>query len=253
MARPIKEGLDYFPLDTHFDAKIQALESVFKNDGLVWIVKFWQAAYRTNDGEVSLNSYHGVIHAENCQVTLEEQNEIIKLCLEINLLIKTDTGKYTSNGIKNRLQHIINERERWRGKAKQGVISGVISGGNPQVTGEIKLNKTKLNKTKLLVEPTGSTPKDNSLKIIFTHWGDHFKAKFGMIYPMAFGKEGKLLKDVLAMYGLETTKDLINVFFDMAGHNEWLKDKVSVGIFRSQLPKIIVEMQTKWEEKDVKK
>src|SRR3990167_1474154 len=143
MARPIKEGLSYFPLDTHFDEKIQALEAVFKNDGLVWIVKFWQSAYRTNDGEVSFDGYFGVIHAENSRITPEKQGEILKLCLELGLLIKKQSGKYTSNGIQKRLKEVVGYRNRWRNKAKQEVSSGVISGDNPEETGESKVNKSK--------------------------------------------------------------------------------------------------------------
>lgn len=146
MARPLKEGLDYFPMDTYFDEKIQALESVFKNDGLVWILKFWQSAYRTNDGEVSLEGYHGVIQAENSRVTLEKQKEIIDLCLEIGLLVKIDAHKYTSNGIKKRLGHIIKERERWRIEHKLPVIHVENPRENPQETGESKVKESKVNK-----------------------------------------------------------------------------------------------------------
>ena len=186
--------------------------------------------------------------------------EIIDRMIELRLIDHIVDGSeeyFISDSLCQRMAYFDGIRKKRSDAGKKGMAkryhcyNGVITQPNKEEN-RIEENR-KEKKTKLLVEPTGSTPKDNSLKIIFTHWGDHFKAKFGMIYPMAFGKEGKLLKDVLNMYGLETTKDLINVFFDMAGHNEWLKDKVSVGIFRSQLPKIIVEMQTKWEEKDVKK
>lgn len=150
MARPIKEGLDYFPLDTNFDEKIQALESVFKNDGLVWIIKFWQAAYRTNSGEVSFEGYQGIIHAENSRVTPERQKEILKLCVEIGLLTKTNNKKYTSNGIKKRIGHIIEERKRWRIEHKLPVIQADNPRDNPQETGESKgkVKESKVNKTK---------------------------------------------------------------------------------------------------------
>jgi hypothetical protein len=148
MARPLKEGLDYFPLDTNFDEKIQAIESVFKNDGLVWIIKFWQSAYRTNDGEVSLDGYQGIIHAENSRITLEKQKEILKLCVEIGLLTKTNNKKYTSNGIKKRLRHIIEERKRWRIEHKLPVIQADNPRDNLQETGESKVKESKVKKSK---------------------------------------------------------------------------------------------------------
>jgi len=144
VSRPIKEGLDYFPLDVVFDEKIQALESVFKNNGLVWIIKFWQTAYRSNNGEVSFNDYHGVIHRDNSRVTLEEHKKILKLCLEIGLVTKTNSGKYTSNGIKKRLEYVMGERKRWRIKHKIGVLSPIIPLENPEETGESKVKERKV-------------------------------------------------------------------------------------------------------------
>ena len=131
-------------MDTNLDDKIRAVESVFKNDGFVWIIKFWQAAYKTNTGEVCLDGYHGVIHAENSRVTQEKQSEILKLCLEIGLLYKTESGNYTSNGIQKRIKHIMIERERWRNKEENELSSEIIPEITPEIRGEIKLNKTKL-------------------------------------------------------------------------------------------------------------
>ena len=151
MARPIKEGFDYFPFDVNLDRKIQAIESVFKNDGLVWIIKFWQTAYQNNIGEISLDGYHGVIQAENSRITIDKQNEIIKMCLEIGLIYKTEAGLYTSNGIKKRMRFLLTERERWRNKNKNelstGIISGITTGEGGKVK-ESKVNESKENKTK---------------------------------------------------------------------------------------------------------
>jgi hypothetical protein len=168
-ARPLKEGLDYFPLDTYFDEKIQALESVFKNDGLVWIIKFWQSAYRTNNGQVSFSGYQGVIHAENSRVTSEKQNEIIKLCVEIGLLIKIDEFHYTSNGIKKRLGHIVKERERWRFEHNLPVIQADNPRDNPQETGESKVKESKVNKRKDSKPPSAFLSIEDFLKSLKTN------------------------------------------------------------------------------------
>ena len=69
--------LDYFPMDVRLDQKVEALESLFGNDGLVWILKFWQTAYQTDDGIVNLGEYFGDISAKNSRITIEKQNEII--------------------------------------------------------------------------------------------------------------------------------------------------------------------------------
>jgi hypothetical protein len=123
MPRPKKIGLDYFPLDTNFDEKIQALESLFGNDGLVWQIKAWQTAYRNEFGEVNTSSYFGEVLAKNSRVTTEKQQEIIKFCLDIKLLKEIEPEKYTSDGIQKRISAVSKERacalKRYENKAKE--------------------------------------------------------------------------------------------------------------------------------------
>ncbi len=155
MARPMKQGFDYFPLDTHLDEKIQAIESVFKQKGFCWIVKFWQAAYRTNDGLVSLDGYHGIIHGENSGITPEEQKKLIEMCTEIGLLVKHSPGKYTSNGIQKRISFLMGERERWRKKEKIELSPEITPTITPAIRGESKEKEIKEKKIKENINPTG--------------------------------------------------------------------------------------------------
>jgi hypothetical protein len=151
MARPIKDGWDYFPMDTNLDNKFRAVEAVFKNDGFVWIVKFWQEAYSSNDGCVDLRGYHRVIHAENCRITTEQSDEIAKLCLEIEIIKEISPGIYSSNGIQKRIKHLLSERERWRNK-RESKLSPLLS---PEITHEIRgESKVKESKEKYIVQQT---------------------------------------------------------------------------------------------------
>ncbi len=140
MARPRKDGLDYFPCDVHFDDKIKALESLHKNDGLVWIIKFWQNAYSTNHGEVNLKGIFGVIQAENCRITTGKQAEIIRDCLEIGLLTLKNDETYTSNGIQKRLNEIVKDRESER---KRKLVVSFPSENEP-LMGESKVKESKV-------------------------------------------------------------------------------------------------------------
>jgi hypothetical protein len=110
MARPKKIGLDYFPIDTVFDEKIQILESKFGNDGLCWLFKFWQMAYKTETGEVNTELF-GELLANQSRITTELQSNIIKLCEKLNLLYKTEQNYLTSNGIKKRISVVSHERK----------------------------------------------------------------------------------------------------------------------------------------------
>ncbi len=145
MARPRKEGLDYFPCDVHFDEKIKAIELLHKNEGLIWILKFWQVAYSTNSGEVNLNGVFGVIHAENCRITTVKQEEIIGNCLEIGLIIQLKDGIYTSNGIQKRLNEIVKDRENER-KRK---LVGNFPLENKPLMGESKVKESKVKESKV--------------------------------------------------------------------------------------------------------
>jgi hypothetical protein len=239
VARPLKEGLDYFPLDTNFDEKIQALESVFKNDGLVWIIKFWQAAYRTNDGEVSLAGYHGIIHAENSRVTPEQQKKIIKLCLEIGLLTETENNKFTSNGIKRRIGHIIAERKRWRCEHKISIITEDNYRDNHrdnlQETGEskvkVKESKVKESKVKnICIEPSET-------RLVQNYFYSTFKNIVSKDYAADYGKDGAIFKGLLRVATVDEVKGAVDLFFK--SEDEFItKAGFTVGVFKSQFNKL---------------
>lgn len=110
MPRPKKIGLDYFPLDTTWDEKIKALLSIFGNDGLSWIITFWQSAYRDEFGRVDTNKYFGEVLAKDSRNTTEKQSEIIKMALDIKLIKEIEPGVYTSNGIQKRIKEVSSER-----------------------------------------------------------------------------------------------------------------------------------------------
>lgn len=54
MARPKKIGLEYFPLDCQMDDKVEILEAVHGLEGFAVYVKFLQAIYQTEAGELDM-------------------------------------------------------------------------------------------------------------------------------------------------------------------------------------------------------
>lgn len=157
MPRPKKIGLDYFPVDTVFDEKIQTLESLFGNDGIVWILKFWQNAYRNENGEVNLSKYFGEVMSKNCRITLEIQQKIIDFCIEIKLIKETSHQVYTSNGIQKRIAAVSHDRE----EALKRYFK------NKERTKETKKIRIKIKKSK--VKDFGDTSEKYSekYKVIF--------------------------------------------------------------------------------------
>jgi len=110
MARPKKIGLDYFPVDVSWDQKMQAFDLLCKNDGITFIIYFWQAAYQTASGEVDLSGLFGELMANKCRITTEQLEKILQTAKKIDLLYQTETGSWTSNGIKKRISSVSKER-----------------------------------------------------------------------------------------------------------------------------------------------
>ena len=135
MARPRKTGLSYFPMDCVWDEKARAFESVFKNDGFVWLVKFWQTAYQDENGSVDFDGIYGVIHPNNCRITPQEHLGMLTFAVSTGLIFKNSQGTYTSNGIQKRMGMVRKDRERERNRSKN-VLSGQKPPSNPPIRGE---------------------------------------------------------------------------------------------------------------------
>lgn len=131
MARPKKEGLDYFPVDTVFDEKIDAIESIHKNNGIVWCLRFWQKAYKTMTGIVDFNGLFGELFANKCRITIEEHQNILKTAVIVDFCHEIEPNIYTSNGIQKRISGVSKdrseaiERQNKKGKKSNGKKSKV--------------------------------------------------------------------------------------------------------------------------------
>lgn len=67
---------------------------------------------------------------------------------------------------------------------------------------------------------------------------DAYERHVGTKYPFNGGKDGKLLKDLLAIYPPDQLETFIAAFFEM--DDEFFADAGhSLGVFRSCLPKVI--------------
>lgn len=179
MARPKKQGLDYFPLDVNVDNKLEILESEYGILGFGFIIRLFQKIY-ANGYYLEWNQYSAALLKKEIGVEKETINEIINFCLEINIFDKKLYNSFqilTSRGIQKRYFTVCKRRKEVEVIKKYllvkpenyGVIvvnnvneNGVnvdnnsINGNdNAQIEREIETeietesNKTKLNKTKL--------------------------------------------------------------------------------------------------------
>lgn len=121
MARPLKTGLDYFPLDCDLCEKVEALDAKFGNDGFAVWIKLLQVIYKTDDGCFRYSDvFRRTTAAKRANLDEERWNKIVEYMLEVGLFdaeaFKTQ-GVLTSNGIRKRIDGVSSERAAARRRA----------------------------------------------------------------------------------------------------------------------------------------
>lgn len=117
MARPNKEGLDYFELDCHMDEKVRLIQAEFGLKGLAVIVLLFQRIYGEQgyymawdeDRSLLFMSDNGI---SSCDINLI--NEIVSACIRRNIFSQELYQKYhilTSSGIQKRYFNAVARRD----------------------------------------------------------------------------------------------------------------------------------------------
>jgi hypothetical protein len=132
-----------------------------------------------------------------------------------NCALKSDTH-YTVVTILN--------YELYQGSGKaEGTTQGTGK-GQPRDT-----NKNDKNEKNNNGRPKKET--DPRVREFLSYWGETFLQETGQPYPFSYGKDGRLVKDLLKLYSLETLQGITKAFF----RDEWCKGKgFDFGLFRMQ-------------------
>ena len=157
MARPKKEGMDYFPHDTDAvnDEKLEALRYLYGNDGYAFYFILLERIYRTNDFELDVSDAETIqILAKKVGVTEELFNQMLQTALKRGCFDKTiyeDRRALTSNGIKNRASVVVEKRVKMREKYQKD--KDIISDAEtPQETG-VETPQSKGKKRRVINSP----------------------------------------------------------------------------------------------------
>jgi DnaD/phage-associated family protein len=122
LARPQKEGLDYFPHDTDAtsDEKLEAMRALHGNDGYAFYFILLERIYRTSNGELDVsNISKRAAIISKVGVSPEKFNAMLEDAFELELFDKAiyeQKQHITSNGIKKRVEEVKKLREKWRKK-----------------------------------------------------------------------------------------------------------------------------------------
>lgn len=122
MARPKKEGMDYFPHDTDAvnDEKIEALRMLYGNDGYAFYFILLERIYRTNDFELEVSDAETIqILCRKVEVSREKFDSMLETSLKWGCFDREsyeERGVLTSSGVKKRADVVVQKRVKMREK-----------------------------------------------------------------------------------------------------------------------------------------
>ena len=114
MARPIKTGLDYFPLDVDIDDNLELIEAEHGLMGFALVIKLWQRIYK-NGYYINWNKDNELLFSRKLNLELTTVNSVIMSCFHRNIFNKNLYYKYkilTSSGIQKRYITVCSQSKR---------------------------------------------------------------------------------------------------------------------------------------------
>lgn len=182
MARPRKEGMDYFPHDVNLsdDKKVEALRILHGNDGYAFYCIMLEQIYQETNFELDVSDAETIqILAKKVEVTPEKLEKMIFTSIKHRLF---DRERYemdkvlTSQGIKKRSSVVIEKRDKMRKtyvKSTKPEVSDIVSDAEteeemPQSKSKVKVKDKVIDKDK----ENKKTPPDDSGDVIsvFEYW-----------------------------------------------------------------------------------
>jgi hypothetical protein len=128
VARPRKEGMDYFPHDTDAtsDEKIDAMRALYGNDGYAFYFILCERIYRTSEAELDVSKPVLLTPVvKKLMLTQERFHEMLQAAFDLELLSEQDyreRGVITSIGIKKRFNEVHRIRKNWRDSKEKEVF-----------------------------------------------------------------------------------------------------------------------------------
>ena len=154
MARPQKEGMDYFPHDSDAvnDEKIEALRVLYGNDGYAFYFILLERIYRTAEFELDISDAETIqILSRKIAITEEQFNRILETALKRKCFDREayeQRGVLTSDGIKKRASVVIEKRESMRSKY-QKVSDAETTQETKAETPQSKVKESKVKERKV--------------------------------------------------------------------------------------------------------
>ena len=105
MARPQKEGLDYFPLNCQFNDKLKFIQAEFGVTGFAIVVLLWKKIYSGKGYYTRWDDDVALLFASECGVGVNVVKEVVSACFRRGIFHQETFDRYqilTSEGVQNR-------------------------------------------------------------------------------------------------------------------------------------------------------
>lgn len=218
MARPIKEGLDYFPLNVVLNSKFEIIEARFGIKGFAVIVKLFQHIYGTKGYYCEWDEDVLFVFAKRIGVGANSVSEILDTSLKKGIFNKDMYEKYsilTSEGIQQRYV------EAKRGGYER-ICSKYLLISIPKT--EENGSETGVNVTKTEVNVTASTQrKEKKIKLnqIKQNQTKELFEKVWSVYPKKFKRQEALEEFCYLNVSAELAGRMVKSIEQQKGQENW--------------------------------
>lgn len=113
MARPIKQGVDYFPLDCHMNDEMKLIQAEFGLVGYAVVIKLWQKIYSGKGYYTEWGRDVALMFAQANSVGGNVVQEVVRSCLNRGIFDQRMFETYgilTSDGIQERFAEATERR-----------------------------------------------------------------------------------------------------------------------------------------------
>ena len=216
MARPIKEGLDYFPLNVVLNSKFEIIEARFGIKGFAVIVKLFQYIYGTKGYYCEWDEDVLFVFAKRIGVGANSVSEILDTSLKKGIFNKDMYEKYsilTSEGIQQR--YVEAKRGGYARICKKYLLISI-----PKT--EENGSETGVNVTKTEVNVTASTQrKEDKIKINQIKQNQKLFEKVWSVYPKQFKRQEALEEFCSLNVSAELADRMVKSIKQQKGQENW--------------------------------
>ena len=216
MARPINEGLDYFPLNVVLNSKFEIIEARFGIKGFAVIVKLFQYIYGTKGYYCEWDEDVLFVFAKRIGVGANSVSEILDTSLKKGIFNKDMYEKYsilTSEGIQQR--YVEAKRGGYARICKKYLLISI-----PKT--EENGSETGVNVTKTEVNVTASTQrKEDKIKINQIKQNQKLFEKVWSVYPKQFKRQEALEEFCSLNVSAELADRMVKSIKQQKGQENW--------------------------------